>query len=237
MARGRMISKELGSSRRFAALGQTESGEFAQCLYQLIVTWSDDFGRSSGDSFTVKHRVWPTNAREEHAFDLALEAMEQTGLIKRWVVGDQHVLEVVGFDDHQQGLHKRTRSKFPDAPDGRGQRPRLDAPSPPTPASNDVDERATRLLEQYPSQYIAVMGQPYVQSRLQMDRDYEAAQALCRAYADASLQKIIKTFLMIDEDNPKAKLLRGSQRTLPKLVTMAGSLASALQVTGEPNAR
>jgi hypothetical protein len=39
-------------------------------------------------------------------------------------------------------------------------------------------------------------------------------------------------YLTVDEDNPKAKLLRGSQRTLPKLVTMAGSLAQALKVTG-----
>tara|TARA_R100001086_G_scaffold175824_1_gene96889 strand:+ start:921 stop:1616 length:696 start_codon:yes stop_codon:yes gene_type:complete len=227
-----MISKELGSSRRFAALGKTENGEFAQCLYQLVVTWSDDFGRSSGDAFTVKHRVFPTNARDETAFESALVQMEGVGLIRRWSVENQHVLEVVGFDDHQNGLHKRTRSKFPDA-NGETQQPSAPAPTVhANKASSVVSDRVAQLLEHYPSQYLALTGQPYVQSRMQQGKDLEAAEALCRAYDDGALQKIVKTYLLVDEDNPKAKLIRGSQRTLPKLVTMAGSLASLLKLSG-----
>lgn len=232
MARGRMISKELGSSRRFAALGKTDNGEFAQCLYQLVVTWSDDFGRSSGDAFTVKHRVFPTNARDEASFESALVQMEGVGLIRRWASTDQQVLEVVRFDDHQSGLHKRTQSKFPDASGKTGEPSAI----PPKDRAHDVSsvtsDRVSQLLEHYPSQYLALTGQPYVQSRMQQGKDLEAAQALCRAYDDDALQKIVKTYLQVDEDNPKAKLIRGSQRTLPKLVTMAGSLASALKLRG-----
>ena len=51
-----------------------------------------------------------------------------------------------------------------------------------------------------------------------------------RALSDGAAAHAVEDAM--DEDNPKAKLLRGSQRTLPKLVTMAGSLAQALKVTG-----
>lgn len=111
MARGRIISKSLSTSRKFA-----KCGEFAQVLYVLIVAHADDFGRQSGDAFTVKHQVFPVSPRSESEFLDALHELERNGLIQLYRVNDEEVLQVVGFEQHQTGLHKRSASRFPEIP-------------------------------------------------------------------------------------------------------------------------
>src|SRR5574343_1099874 len=116
MARGRMISKSLGSSRKFHALLQQggELGEFCQLLFPLIVVNVDDFGRMAGDAFTVKHVALPSSPRSENDFTKALDLMAQVGLIERYDVDGETYLQVCRFDEHQSGLHKRTESRFPE---------------------------------------------------------------------------------------------------------------------------
>jgi hypothetical protein len=116
MARGRLISRTLGSSRKFAALHQHAGklGEFAQSLYPLLVASSDDYGRLAGDAFTVKHAVFPTSARREEDFDKALEAMHLARIVRRYDAEGLQLLQIMDFDAHQPGLHKRTSSKFPE---------------------------------------------------------------------------------------------------------------------------
>lgn len=115
MARGRLISRTLGSSRKFAALLREAGklGEFAQALFPMLVSHSDDFGRMAGDAFTVKHAVFPTSPRKESDFTVVLGAMSRVGLIEWYDADGQQVLQIVDFDSHQPGLHKRTASKFP----------------------------------------------------------------------------------------------------------------------------
>lgn len=118
MARGRLVSKSLGSSRKFHALS-AEGGklaEFCQALFPLIVAHTDDFGRLEADAFTIKHLVWPTSARSERDFDVALNALHATGLIQRYGADGGLFLQVACFDEHQPGLNKakRTKSKFPE---------------------------------------------------------------------------------------------------------------------------
>lgn len=215
MARGRMISRTLGTSKRFAKLGVYPDGEFYQLLFPLLVSFTDDFGRLEGDSFSVKFRIFPVSPRTEDEFEAALAAMCEVGLLSRYNVGDECVVQVERWEEHQQGLHKRSKSAFPAPQDGQ-----------------EASSRESRLLDSYPKVYADLVGQPYIQNASQRERDYDAARALCGAYNESSLGQIIRMYLTVDEDNPKAKLLRGSQRTLPKLVTMAGSLAQALKVTG-----
>ena len=117
MARGRFISKTLGSSRKFEALGRVPKvGEFSQTLYVLLVANSDDFGRLPGDAFTAKFRIFPTSKRSTEDFDKAMNAMKQVGLIERYSVKGQEYAQVVYFEEHQVGLHKRTKSYFPEFP-------------------------------------------------------------------------------------------------------------------------
>ena len=118
MARGRMISKTLGSSRRFSALAEIagDKTEFCQALYPLIVAHADDFGRLEGDSFTISKRVFPVSRRSEAEFEEALGYLQDAKLISWYGTADEKTVEVSNFSEHQQGLHKRTKSKFPDPP-------------------------------------------------------------------------------------------------------------------------
>jgi hypothetical protein len=115
MARGRMISKTLSTSERFALLYQAagELAEFAQSLYPLIVAHADDFGRQAGDLFTVKHKIHPASPRPVKDFERALAALHNVCLIV-WYYDDKkkRCIQVCQFDEHQSGLHKRTKSEF-----------------------------------------------------------------------------------------------------------------------------
>ena len=125
MARGRMLSKTLSTSRKFAAvaLAAGELGEFCQTLYALLVAHADDFGRLSGDAFTVKHRCHPTSIRGLPEFEAALQQLHDAGLLTRYVVGADVFVEITDFEQHQAGLHKRTASKFPNIPGTSGKLP------------------------------------------------------------------------------------------------------------------
>lgn len=110
-----MLSKKISTSKKFAVVGSA-AGEFPQLLYTLLMPHCDDFGRQPGDAFTVKHEVFPTSPRSEDEFESALVALEVSGLIQRYAVDGQQVIQIVKFETHQQGLHKRTGSEFPEPP-------------------------------------------------------------------------------------------------------------------------
>ena len=116
MARARLISRTLGTSRCYAELGTRagELGEFAQALYPMLIVFADDHGREHGDAFTIKHAVWPTSKRSEAEFALALNAMIMARLITVYEVDGAIYFQIRDFEQHQQGLHKRRASKFPD---------------------------------------------------------------------------------------------------------------------------
>lgn len=122
MARGRLISKSLGSSRKFHALltAGGKLGEFCQVLFPLLIANTDDFGRLPGDAFTIKNVVLPSSRRPEEDFERALEIIHQAGLLARYVVDDSIYLQIHKFDEHQPNLHKRLTSKFPEIPETPG---------------------------------------------------------------------------------------------------------------------
>ncbi len=117
MARGRMISKALSTSQRFAMLFDRagDLGEFAQSLYPLLVAHADDFGRQAGDLFTIKHKIHPASPRTLTDFQRAVTALHNVGLVV-WYDNPSggKCLQVVQFDKHQSGLHKRVHSEFPE---------------------------------------------------------------------------------------------------------------------------
>jgi hypothetical protein len=127
MARGRLISRTLGTSRCYASLQQHAGklAEFAQALYPLLVVFSDDHGREHGDAFTIKHAVWPTSPRSEADFHKALEAMVASRLIHRYAVDGVIYFQIRDFEAHQHGLHKRRDSKFPEFPGTSGNAPEI----------------------------------------------------------------------------------------------------------------
>jgi hypothetical protein len=155
MARGRLISRTLGSSRKYAALRQAagELGEFAQTLYPLLVSCSDDFGRQAGDAFTVKLVVFPSSPRTEDEFALALASLASVGLIHWYEAPGGQVVEIVEFDEHQPGLSKRTKSKFPSFPGNFTEIPSEENRTEQKgkePKRTELRERFERFWESYP---------------------------------------------------------------------------------------
>lgn len=114
-----MISKSLSTSEKYARL-TTEAGdlaEFCQALYPLLVAHSDDYGRMSGDVYTVKVLVVPGSPRTLDDVHRAIQALHAVGLITWYDTPQQRkVIQINSFDDHQPGLHKRTKSRFPGIP-------------------------------------------------------------------------------------------------------------------------
>ena len=120
MARGRMISKSLSTSRKWAKLSTEPLGEFAQSLYPLIIAHSDDFGKMEANPLTVHHLVSPYTKRPHDELAAALLALHRCKLITLYKVGGNTFLQITDFERHQSGLHKRTSSKFPDIPGNSG---------------------------------------------------------------------------------------------------------------------
>lgn len=234
MARGRMISKTLGSSRRFqmvdGASSSSDQGLFAQLLFVLIVSHADDFGRLEGDAFTIKHRVFPVSTRPEADFASALQALHKAGLIVWYQVQEKQIVEVVNFFDHQQGLHKRTKSAFPDPPTKRRRASRSDVAAPPN--SDDIVSRSRQVVESYKTQYLTERKKPYLQHRMQEEKDFDAAKQLCMAYQNEDVARIITQYLRLPNDHPKLKFLKGGQRTIPTLLTQAAEIAETLEIQG-----
>ena len=122
MARGRMISKSLSTSERFASLHDHAGklAEFCQSLYPLMLAHADDFGRLQGDVFTIKHLVHPTSPRRLTEFEAALKALHNSGLIVWYEVDDKWYVYLSGWFAHQQlkGHDKDGRkSAIPDPPE------------------------------------------------------------------------------------------------------------------------
>ncbi len=117
MARGRIVSKSLSCSRRFNALTDRQNGlaEFTQLLFTLLIPHTDDFGRMTGDPFSVKMTVLPASPRPLGEFIQAMRALHEVELITVYQSSQSDIwLQVNKFDNHQTGLHKRTTSHIPE---------------------------------------------------------------------------------------------------------------------------
>ena len=120
-----MLSKSLSTSAKRArlhrVLGPTPAwggglAEFAQALYPLLIAHSDDWGREPGDPFTVKTAIDPSSPRSLLDFAEALLGLHTVGLIQLYEDGDRYLLQIVDFESHQRGLHKRVPSSYPEPP-------------------------------------------------------------------------------------------------------------------------
>jgi hypothetical protein len=235
MARGRMISKTLGSSRRFQAVAEKaptpEMGAFCQVLFVLIVSHADDFGRLEGDAFTIKHRVFPVSPHSESEFASALKVLHASELILWYSVQGKHIVEVSNFSEHQSGLHKKTTSRFPDPPRQKRSSGRRKQQTPSV-GGDTVTVRAREMVESYKVQYQAERHKPYLQHRVQEEKDLDAATQLVMAYQDDDIARIVTQYLRLPNDHSKLKFLKGGQRTIPTLLTQAGEIAETLDIQG-----
>lgn len=113
MAKQRMISKVISVSDKV--------NELPEIMDALLFTWmiphTDDFGRLGGTPSKVKGLVVPMRDDiKKEDVGRSLQRLADAGLILWYEAEGERVIQIVGFEKHQQGLHKRTRSQFPDPP-------------------------------------------------------------------------------------------------------------------------
>ena len=113
MAEKRMISKSISISEKVNMLPDV----FDMLLFTWIIPHTDDFGRLTGSPAKVKALVVPMLDKSIRDIERSLQNLHDAGLIIWYQVDKDRYIQVVNFDGHQQGLHKRTRSKLPDPPD------------------------------------------------------------------------------------------------------------------------
>jgi len=108
VARGRMLDKCISTSRKVGSLRT----DFHRLLYTWLIPHTDDFGLMDGDPYHIRYGVVPTLSRSEKQIIEALTAIKDAGLINWYRYNGTPVIEVVAFEEHQTGLHKRTTSKY-----------------------------------------------------------------------------------------------------------------------------
>lgn len=114
LAKSRLLSRTLGSSRRFNTLTDTagDIAEFSQLLFTLLIPNADDWGRLAGDAYTVKLTVFPGSPRSVADFQDALRCLHESKLVTVYEADDDIWLQINKFEVHQSGLTKRTNSKI-----------------------------------------------------------------------------------------------------------------------------
>lgn len=112
MAERRMISKVISISEKVNSLSL-----FGRLLYTWMIPHADDFGRLPGSPAKVRALVVPMADETVKDVEEALADMHRKGLIIWYEVNGEKFIQITNFEKHQQGLHKRTKSKFPEPPD------------------------------------------------------------------------------------------------------------------------
>lgn len=112
VAERRMISKSISVSERVNRLPDT----FHMLLFTWMIPHADDFGRLFGSPLKIKALVVPMLDKTIKEVEEALSSLYREGLINWYEVNGDQFIEIEKFDKHQTGLHKRTKSKFPEPP-------------------------------------------------------------------------------------------------------------------------
>lgn len=112
MAEKRMISKVISVSEKVNELPDI----FDMLLFTWMIPHADDFGRLSGSPAKVKALIVPMLDKTNSEIEGSLGRLNDKGLILWYEVNGDKIIQIENFDKHQHGLHKRTKSKFPEVP-------------------------------------------------------------------------------------------------------------------------
>lgn len=108
MANRRMIGKSISVSEQV-----NELSDFAALLFSWLIPHSDDYGVIPGSPRKIKALVVPMRKQSAEQVDAALKEMQSVGLVWRYIYKGSEYTQFCKFDEHQEGLHKRTTSKNP----------------------------------------------------------------------------------------------------------------------------
>lgn len=119
MAEKRMISKSISISEKVNSLPDV----FDMLLFTWLIPHSDDFGRLMGEPTKVKALVIPLLMKSVKEVSESLQRLHDAGIIvwydgisEKFPESTGKYIKIVNFEAHQSGLHKRTKSRFPEVP-------------------------------------------------------------------------------------------------------------------------
>lgn len=121
MARRRSLSKSISISEQVDILSDR-----AALFFTWMIPHADDFGRLPGSARKLAALVIPLKlnkpgwtVKEIESYLIEMSDAKDEGnspLIYRYISENVQVIQLLTFDSHQDGLHKRTKSKYPDPP-------------------------------------------------------------------------------------------------------------------------
>lgn len=149
MARGRIISKSISTSRKVAKLS-----EFGALLYTWIIPHCDDYGRMDGDAHMVKAVAVPLRIKSIADVEKELAEMDKVGLIKRYEMAGSMYLEIINFSDFQTFRTDRKRMALFPPPLKVGQRYDVGT-------TNDVPVGENSLLSEVKLSEVKLSNTPY----------------------------------------------------------------------------
>ncbi len=113
MATGRILKTQISHSEQVNDLPLA-----AAFLFTWMIPHADDFGRLPGSARKIKAIVVPMKDEfNSQNVEVYLQEMHSKGLILLYFVNNERYIQMFKFESHQSGLHKRTKSKFPDPPE------------------------------------------------------------------------------------------------------------------------
>lgn len=107
-----MISKVISISEKVNTLPDV----FDMLLFTWMIPHTDDFGRLAGSPVKIKALIVPMLDKTMMDIGISLQRLHDTGLIHWYEINGDRFIQVSNFEKHQSGLHKRTKSKFPEPP-------------------------------------------------------------------------------------------------------------------------
>lgn len=108
MANRRMIAKSISISEQVNDLN-----DFTALLFSWMIPHADDWGVLPGSAKKIKALVIPLRQQTPEEVENALTEMERVGLIWRYEADGTKYIQFKTWETHQEGLHKRSKPKFP----------------------------------------------------------------------------------------------------------------------------
>lgn len=106
MARRRTIHGKISLNRELAELDP-----FSCLTFTWGLAHCDDWGVISGDPVIFRAQVFPLRTESIAQVEGAIDQLVSAGLVQRYERDGKLCLYYPSWDDHQEGLHKRTRSR------------------------------------------------------------------------------------------------------------------------------
>lgn len=120
MASRRMLSKSISISEQVNDLS-----DFAALLFTWMIPHADDWGILPGSTKKIKALVIPMRKQAPKDVEKALYELVSAELIWWYEVEGERYIQFRKWDKHQEGLHKRTKPKFPEFPGSSGNVPEI----------------------------------------------------------------------------------------------------------------